>query len=895
MQFRFDANQEYQVEAVAAVADLFEGQPRIELDLSHVLTRTQSLAAIANRLDLDDAALLANLRAVQERNGIPLDDALQPLAGTAIPNISVEMETGTGKTYVYLRTALELFRRYGMRKFIVVVPSVAIREGVLKTLRVTERHFHELFGNAPYRYYVYDSANLARVRQFSLSDSVEIMVMTLDSFNKDANVIRQTTDRLQGETPIDLVRATHPILILDEPQNMESENSIAALATLDPLFILRYSATHRNPYNLVYRLTPYDAYRNGLVKQIEVASVVKENDANLPFLRLDRITATKTSISARIALHQLMKTGSVKEKAVTVKAGDDLAQKAGRLEYEGFVVEEIDASSETVTFSNRVVIRRGEAYGADRDALFAEQIRYTVREHMRKQERLRDQGIKVLSLFFIDRVANYADDDGVIRRLFDEAFEAEKHYHPAWQERQPADVRAAYFAQSRKRGGQIVLEDSASGTAQKDVEAYDLIMRDKERLLSFDEPTAFIFSHSALREGWDNPNVFQICTLNQTVSEMRKRQEIGRGVRLAVDQTGERNWDERVNVLTVVANENYERYVATLQTEIEAEYGTDGLPPKPANARRKATAILRKERLLSPEFQELWRQIHQKTRYAVRVDSEALIAAVGDELERTTIDPPRYRTRKGRIVVDGSGDRDMFDHRHAGETMGLFSTDGRPPLPNIVELMAHLLEHTSLPIALTRRTLLAIFTRLSTAKKREAMANPHEFATKATHSIKSHLAEQLVDGIQYEPIDDWYEMTQFETEIESWETKMIPAERALYDHVPFDSEIERAFVQGLERRDDVRCYVKLPSWFKVQTPVGEYNPDWAIVMEDCDAHGDTNGKPLLYLVRETKSSKDYRDLRIDESRKIRCGMRHFREALEVDYGVAVTASELPRG
>jgi type III restriction enzyme len=892
MQFRFDANQEYQVQAVEAVADLFEGQARVGLELGHLLTQSSALASVGNRLDLDDGALLANLRAIQERSGLPLDDTLRVLPGTTIPNVSVEMETGTGKTYVYLRTALELFRRYGMRKFIVVVPSVAIREGVLKTLKITERHFQEVFGNAPYRYYVYDSANLTRVRQFALSDSVEIMVMTLDSFNKDVNVIRQSSDRLQGETPIELVRATRPILILDEPQNMESERSLDALATLDPLIILRYSATHRNPYNLVYRLTPFDAYRNGLVKRIEVASVVKEHDANLPFMRVEDIRATKSAITARVSVQQLMKTGAVSEKVVTVKPGDSLEEKARRPEYAGFVIEEIDAGNGAIYFANRLSVRLGEAYGDDREVIFAEQIRYTVQAHFRKQERVREAGIKVLSLFFIDRVANYTAEDGVIRRLFDAAFNDLKRDYPAWRDRNPEAVRAAYFAQSRKRGGQVVLEDSATGTAQKDVEAYDLIMRNKERLLSFDEPAAFIFSHSALREGWDNPNVFQICTLNQTLSEMKKRQEIGRGVRLAVDQTGERNWDTRLNVLTVVANESYEKYVATLQSEIEAEYGPDGAPPKPADARKRDVARLQKERLLSPEFVALWDRIKHKTRYAVRVDSKKLIEKVVDELETKTIQPPRIRTRMGTVDVGQDDERDVFRARHAGERRGEFTADERPPLPNIIELISHQLEHTSLPIALTRRTLLTIYTTLSEGKQREAIANPREFATVAASSIKRHLTDELVEGIQYERIDDWYEMTRFEPAIESWQERLVMAENSIYDRVPCDSEVERQFVQGLETNNCVLCYVKLPGWFTVPTPVGEYNPDWALVWQDRDAHGSPDGKPVLYLVRETKSTHDLDALRPDESRKIKCGVKHFRDALEVDYAIATSATDI---
>src|SRR5437660_5841747 len=323
MEFKFDAQQEYQIHAIEAVAGLLEGQPRNAIDVTFSLS---SLAAVPHIVNVSEETLLQNLHTIHEQNKISLDDSLKPIEadietadGTKqvrFSNFSVEMETGTGKTYVYIRTALELFRRYGLRKYIIVVPSVAVREGVLKTLQITEKHLRALYENIPYRYYIYDSANLAQVRQFALSDSIEIMVMTIDSFNKASNVIHQSTDRLQGETPIHLIQAARPILILDEPQNMESELRVKALSALNPLFALRYSATHRNPYNLVYRLTPYDAYRQGLVKRIEVASVIQEDNANLPFIRLDDITTRKRTLTARVAVHKLMKSGKIKEQVV---------------------------------------------------------------------------------------------------------------------------------------------------------------------------------------------------------------------------------------------------------------------------------------------------------------------------------------------------------------------------------------------------------------------------------------------------------------------------------------------------------------------------------------------------------------------------------------------------
>lgn len=888
MQFKFDANQDFQVHAIESVVRLFEGQPKIQVDLQFALGT--GFAAASNRLDLSLEMLLENLRVIQKENNLTLDNELLTLEGeietgegrkaVSFLNFSVEMETGTGKTYVYIRTAMELFRRYGMRKFIVVVPSVAIREGVLKTLSVTEKHLRELYDNAPYRYYAYDSDNLSQVRQFAQSDGVEIMVMTIDSFNKASNVIRQTTDRLQGETPIHLVQAARPVLILDEPQNMESELRVKALAALHPVFALRYSATHRNPYNLVYRLTPYEAYRQGFVKRIEVAGIVEEGKEHEVFLRLGGIRTEKKTLTARIGVHALMKTGVVKEQVVTVKPGESLEKKTNRTEYAPFVVEEIHAGEGYVRFDNGVELRVGETKGADKEAIFDTQIRYTIEEHFRKQARLKHAGIKVLSLFFIDRVDNFVKEDGIIRLLFVKAFNELKQKYSEWKDADSGKAQAAYFAKRKTKSGEEIFEDSKTGESEKDKEAYDLIMKDKERLLSFEEPTCFIFSHSALREGWDSPNVFQICTLNQTASEMKKRQEIGRGIRLAVEQDGERVRDEKVNVLTVVANESYERYVERYQTELVEEFGGENAPPKPPDARRKGVARLRKEFMLKPEFKELWEKIKHKTRYAVKVDTGKLILDVVKELNQRDIRAPQLVVSKARLEAEK--EQDGFITLHVAERGSPLMT--KPDvLPNVIEIMANMMERTTPPMVLTRGTLLEIFRR--TKLRQAAMQNPYEFATAAVQIIKHKLAAQLVDGIQYEKDGSWYEMTQFETEIGDWEDYLVPAERALYDHVIYESEVEKTFAEELDRRDDVKLYVKLPSWFTVDTPLGKYNPDWAIVIEPRDEFGKPTGEEKLYLVRETKGTTDLEKLRADEANKIRCGARHFTGALGVNYDV----------
>ena len=840
MKLRFDAHQPFQVRAVEAVADLLDGQPPVEaaVDLG-----PGDLPAVANRLDLDEPRLVANLRRVQEDNGIRPDDGLRFLeeeieapGGTRtvrFPNFSVEMETGTGKTYVYLRTMLELFHRYRLRKFIVVVPSVAIREGVLKSLEVTRDHFARLYGNTVLRHAAYDASSRSQVSQFALSGGVEVLVMTIDAFNKAANVIRRSADRLQGRAPIEYIQAARPVLILDEPQNMESPKSRAALASLDPLLALRYSATHRRPYNLVCRLTPFDAYRQGLVKRIEVASVAREEDAGRPWVRVAGVRSGRRSVTARLAVRKLSAGGAPRESTVTVRAGDSLAEKTARSEYRGFDVDEIDAGREVVRFSNGVELRAGEEHGPDREALFREQIRLTLDEHFRKQDRLRGAGIKVLSLFFIDRVANYAGPEALIRRLFDEAFDALKGGWPEWRDLAPEAVQAGYFAH-RRRGGAVEWLDSVSGESAEDAAAYSLIMRDKEALLSFPGPAdcdedrrrrqvAFLFSHSALREGWDNPNVFQICTLNQSVSEVRKRQEVGRGMRLCVDQEGRRVRDGEINVLTVVANESYRRYAAGLQSEIaeeyraeiesrcgralsalgeaerrrlEEEYGAGILPPAPRRAGSRPSAGRDGE--LSPEFRRLWERVEARTRFALRIDTDRLVAGALGELESRPLSRPGLTVARGRIQVKGPG---AFEAQAQGETRGV-AAEGGGLLPNLLETMADLLERASPPVRVTRRTLLEIFR--AAPDPEAALASPHEFAAAAAAGLRGSLAGLLARGVQYERRDGWYEMSQVE-------------------------EGDPLSFAGLEGRGGVELCARLPRSFTVPTPAGACDPDWAVV------------------------------------------------------------------
>jgi len=863
MRFRFDADLDFQNKAIDATVRLFEGAQRQETGFALISEN----GVVGNRLTLSDEALLENLQAVQSDPDLHNGSSVPVSKSLTSRDFSVEMETGTGKTYVYLRTALELNRAYGFRKFIVVVPSVAIREGVLKTLQITREHFSRLYDNLPYRFYEYDSGNLARVRQFAASNDVEIMVMTLDSFNKDTNIFNRRSDRMMGLRPLELVQTARPILILDEPQNMESDIARAALARLDPLFKLRYSASHRELYNLIYRLTPVDAYNLRLVKQIEVASVVQDHDANRAYVQCLSVDAKKTTISARLRLYVRGASGPA-PKVRTVRAGDDLYELTGLDAYEGFVVENLDAGWGEVHFTNGVVVSAGEEMGPDHEVIAQVQIAHTVEEHMRKAYRLRNKGIKVLSLFFIDQVANYTQEDGYIRRAFEEAFDRLRRLDTPWA-RPYRDVGAAAVQ------GSYFSEYKTESYMESDADAYDLIMRDKEKLLSFEgSPVEFIFSHSALREGWDNPNIFQICTLNRTISTIRKRQEIGRGMRLAVNQEGERVFDEQVNRLTVVANESYREYVDRLQKEYIDEVGSGQEPPQPKNARQRRTVRLKKGYEIDPEFKALWQKVARRTRYRVQLDTEALIEACAKAVAPISVDPIKIRTERAR--VDHIRDRGALETTLLGQ--GAVALEITHEMPHVTALLA---EETKL----TRRTLRQILAQAGNLD--QVYNNPAEYIQRVAEAVNRAKRRFLVHGVQYVEIEDGYEMSLFE-DLEGYEDSLVPIEKSIYDHVAYDSGVERDFALALEQMDEVKLFVKLPNWFVVPTPIGDYNPDWAVVFHVQDGFGETREK--LYLVRETKGSVDVEELRGTEEMKIDCARRHF-GAIEVDYDVVPNVEE----
>ncbi len=970
MKLHFEDNLDYQHAAIESVVDLFKGQEinRTEFTVTHrsgdvaqgSFGITESALGIGNKLELLDDEILDNIRAVQLRGG------LRPSGSLTSGDFTVEMETGTGKTYVYIRTMFELNKRYGFTKFVIVVPSVAIKEGTYKTLQITREHFENLYPMAKgYEYFQYDSGKPGTVRNFATSPNIQIMVVTVGAINKkDVNNLYKESEKTGGEKPIDLVRATNPIIIVDEPQSVDggmTGRGKEALEAMNPLCTLRYSATHVDKHNMVYRLDAVDAYERGLVKQIEVASLEVEGGHNKPYVKLVSTQNVRGSITAKIEADALSG-GKVKRQIFTVEDGDDLEQETGRELYENFRIGTITVGKDNQ--SMELTMPGGEAElgpgdevgGVDADSLKRLMIRRTIKEHLDKEMRFSAQKreVKVLSLFFIDSVEFYRqyDDDGnIVKGKYALMFEEEYRKlakQPAYQtlfekidlDTEADEVHNGYFSIDKK-GGWTETEDNNQSNRDNAERAYNLIMKDKEKLLSFDSKLKFIFSHSALKEGWDNPNVFQICALRDIGTERERRQTIGRGLRLCVNQDGQRLRGFDVNTLTVIATESYEQFAENLQKEIEADTGirfgvvekhqfanltvtakdgttsplgvdksqevwtylkTQGfvdakgkvqdtlrtalkentltLPETFSEQERGIKDILRKlagkldiknaderitirtrEAILESEgFKALWDRIKHKTTYRVEFDNVKLI----NDCARAITDGPsitktRAQFRVADLAIGKSGVQ-------ANETSASGFTSINENDIDLPDLLTDLQDKTQL----TRKSLVKILTesrRLPDFKK-----NPQEFIDLASEAINRTKRLAMVDGIKYQRVGDehYYAQELFkQEELTGYLKNTLETQKSVYEHVVYDSAgVEKRFAEELETNEAVKVYAKLPGWFKVPTPLGTYNPDWAVLVEDGD-------EEKLYFVVETKGSGWWDDLRHKEGAKIACGKEHF--------------------
>jgi len=877
MKLHFDSNQEYQIEAIRAVTDMFEGQPLSGGDFEFSLTATGVLLSedgVGNRLALTEEQIWGNVQRIQKQNEIKNGNT--ELQGM---NFSVEMETGTGKTYVYLRTIYELNKLYGFKKFVIVVPSIAIREGVLKNLQITHEHFQTLYDKSQINYDVYDSKKVSNLRGFAAGNAIQILVINIDSFAKDENIINKTNDKLTGKKPIEFIQSANPIVIVDEPQNMETDIRKRAIENLNPLCTLRYSATHTNLYNLVYSLNPVKAYDLGLVKQIEVDSVVSENDFNSAFLQLENISRVGNTIKAKVKIDVSAKDG-VKRKSVTASGKNlDLFLLSNRNEkYDGLKIYEIDFGNEQIELTNGIVLKKGETQGGMNDEVMKFMLRKTVEEHLKREKSYKGRGIKVLSLFFIDKVKNYREYDasgnpvkGRFALWFEDMYRQEIA-KPAYIGLLPYavhEVHNGYFSQDSKGR----LKDT-EGESQADYDTYKLIMQDKEKLLDPYTPLRFIFSHSALREGWDNPNVFQICTLNETKSEIKKRQEIGRGLRLSVNQNGERIFDRNINKLTVVANERYEDFAKALQKEIQEDCGVD-FTGRIKNRGDRQKINLRKGFEADPKFLEIWDKIKFHTRYSVEYKTDKLITLSAKAVKiMPEIKKPTIKSTKKRVLINQKGIE--------GELVSDSIRDDYESMFEIPDMLAYIQSKTEL----TRHTILQILK--SSGRLNELMLNPQLFMDNAVTAIKSALYDLMVDGIKYEKIGDKvYEMTLFEDDkleiyIDQFTFAVNNRDKTIYEnYIPLDSSVENQFARDCESSENIEFFFKLPFWFKINTPIGTYNPDWAIVFK---------GEKKIYFVAETKSAGQ--ELRGSEKLKIKCGAEHFKNFEDVVYKRVASVSEL---
>lgn len=1004
MKIQFDANLDYQRQAIESVTGVFAGQEICHTNFTVAPlqsweegslfygTKEDSLG-IGNRLRLLDEDIHANIRTIQLKNGLAPSETFDSKDGI---HLTVEMETGTGKTYVYLRTVFEMNRLYGFTKFIIVVPSIAIKEGVQKSLEITATHFKELYENVAFDYFTYDSSKLSDVRNFATSPDIQIMVINIDAFRKSftdpeqenkANIIHRAHDRMTGAKPIEFIQQTNPIVIIDEPQSVDTtDKSKEAIASLNPMCTLRYSATHVEKHHMLYKLDSVDAYEQKLVKQIEVAGIEVKDYHNKAYIKLVSVNNKKSPISAKIEIDARLKNGSIKRKEVTVTSGADLLDtrySGGRDVYDGYIIDDIycEQGNEYISFTSKPdILKLGQALGeVDPDEFKRLQIRKTIEEHLDKEMRLRPQGIKVLSLFFIDKVANYRwyDENGnpqkgkfalMFEEEYDRAIRKPKYsqlFEGADLDTAAQGVHNGYFAIDKKKdsSGKEMLKESKIGkdgkaaSSESDGSAYNTIMKDKEWLLSFDCKLKFIFSHSALKEGWDNPNVFQICTLNETTSVIKKRQEIGRGLRICVNQDGERVHGFAVNTLTVIANESYEQFAEQLQKEIENEEGikfgvvekhlfanivvpvddhnheylgaeaskqlwehlqseghidskgkvqdslkaslkngTLALPeafqPHVAqivsvlkkvsgnlnikNRDDKVKVSLNKAVYLSPEFQALWDRIKYKTTFRVDFDTNALIEKCAEEIKvNLQVGKARFTYRKAKTEIDRSG----VHTQQVQETTRVYESRAF----DLPDLITYLQNETNL----TRRTIVAIINK--SGRLESFKNNPQKFIEQSANIIKSQMRLFIVDGIKYQKIgdDQFYAQELFQqNELFGYlKDNMVKVEKSVFDHVVYDSDIELEFASAFERNEDIKLYAKLPGWFKIDTPLGGYNPDWAVLIEK-------DGKEKLYFVVETKSTLFSVERRPEENTKIKCGYAHF-EALgdEVNFTVSNSMDE----
>ena len=986
-------HQKFQADAAKAVVDVFAGQPY--LTPSYMMDRGSGTYQQSTTEDLDytgwsnhkivpelnDRLILEHINTIQRANQIKPSTKLEGRY-----NLTIEMETGVGKTYTYIKTMYELNKHYGWSKFIVVVPSIAIREGVYKSFQVTQEHFAEEYGKKV-RFFIYNSSQLTEIDRFASDNSINVMIINSQAFNargKDARRIYMKLDEFRSRRPIDIIAKTNPIMIIDEPQSVEGKKTKENLKQFNPLLTLRYSATHKSDsiYNMIYRLDAMEAYNKRLVKKIAVKGITESGStATESYVYLESINLSKSAPTATIQFDFKGATG-VRKITRTVTEGYNLYDNSGQMEEykEGFVVSRIDGRDDSVEFINGIKIFAGDVIGkVSEEQLRRIQIRETILSHIQRERELFYKNIKVLSLFFIDEVAKYKQYDdsgqpinGIYADMFEEEYNdivsnlqmgvGEDEYLKYLDSISAEKTHAGYFSIDKK--GKMVdskLKNKKERTTD-DVDAYDLIMKNKELLLDRNpkrSPVRFIFSHSALREGWDNPNVFQICTLKQSSSETRKRQEVGRGLRLCVNQDGERmdtnalgNDVHNVNLLTVIASESYDSFAKGLQSEIAdavsdrpkavtvdlfvgkvikdnngneqvVDYSManaiqfdlivngyidkkgiltdkyyedkangeikvaeevadsaasvieiidsiyDGRTMQPENARsNNVELVVDESKLAMPEFKALWSKINSKSVYVVDFDTDELVRKAIDSLDRKLrVSKIYFKVETGAMEQIRSKDELVSGESFVKEESASYGNI-TPSNSNVkYDLIGKLVDDTGL----TRKAIIQILKGIKPTVFNQFKENPEEFIIKASALINDQKATSIIEHITYDVIDEKYGTDVFTDPTIKGRlgTNAMKAKKHLYDHIVYDSTNERDFATELDVNKDVAVYVKLPDGFYISTPVGHYNPDWAIAFyEGTVKH--------IYFVAETKGSMNSMQLRLIEESKIHCAREHFK-------------------
>lgn len=988
--------QQFQLDAVSAIADLFQGQAKhtgvqYMADPGRLKSDEVDLVLDAYRnapIQLSQASIRENVHTMQTRYGLSPSDKLSidMIAGREAYNFSIEMETGTGKTYTYIRTIMELNKRYGWLKFVIVVPSVAIREGVLKSLQIMSSHFQMEYGKQP-RYFVYYSSRLGDLDSFANSSDLQIMVINSQAFNKkEKDLIHSERENFRWRRPIDVLAAMNPIMIIDEPQSVEGKQTKERLKDFKPLFTLRYSATHKEKHDMVYRLDAMDAYNQKLVKKIAVKAIEQTGTTGTQgYLYLQEIIPQKTGVPKAKIEFEVKTQSGVKRKLKVVEEPFDLYAESGNLSaYKGMTLSHFDARENKLQVGVTQELHVGEVIGeVDESSIRRIQIRETIKSHIEKESKLYNRRIKVLSLFFIDEVAKYKQYDehndaynGEYAQIFEEEYRNQVNQFIQTQEPTPYrryleanlegnSVHAGYFSVDKvKKSDKTIFVDYKSASEKKnnlsnDIDAYDLIMKDKESLLSFEEPVRFLFSHSALKEGWDNPNVFQICTLKQSSAETRKRQEIGRGMRLAVDQNGIRqdfellgNDVHEINKLTVIANESYDQFARSLQEEIkelladrpvkvdatlfankvltnqegqtiritkeqadsihfdlirqgyidrEGQLTTEYFTAKEnhqlqlsetlAGYEDKLVEILEsvyhagqyeienanhsviqfsnevnQENIARKEFLNLWKQINRKTSYQVEFDDAELVKHSVDYInEKLVVSKPSFQITQAS-AADMSKEEGLNFTVAENDRQQEYLTDSQ--IMTKYDLLGEIADQTGL----TRKLVAEILSKIYVYQFDKFKQNPEEFILKVSKLINEQKASQIIKHIQYNVLNEEYDMDLFydnpETANRS-DDHLLESKKGIYNFVKVDSNTEKTFKESLEQYEDVRVYVKLPGKFSIATPLGNYNPDWAIAFRE-------GSVKHIYFVAETKGSMSSLQLKQAEQAKIACARAHFK-------------------